>query len=373
MRYQAEYERLYELIADGRERYAGAKTRQVTVWRGESNNDIPLLLYYKPDDSYTGLRFNSKETHFDRDKMLINGMSEALSAVYGGMHAIPSVRANMGCGIIPSLFPGIAPMLFDDKMPWVINHLSKDTIRRLTQKDIKITDEFKMALEHMAYMADKLNGSGAYVFPVDMQGAVDTAHIVYGDDFFYDLYDDPDFIGHLLDLSCAAIELGWRECEKVIPRSDVVAHYNALVMPRDMGGAKLSEDTTTLISDEHIYKYAIPCIKRIADFTGGCYIHYCGKRDTLLDSILSLDNVHGVNFGNPEKHDMEFALKKITLYGKVYYGVVNRHENESWKTYLTRIKNAATDKNGNLRILLQAVANSAEEINEIHSALVTNG
>ena len=368
MRYQAAYERMYEIIAGGRERYAAAEAQQVAVWRGEPLREFPVLLHYKLHDDGSNLRFSTKETHFDKDKMLIAGMGEALSAACGGMQAVPSVRANMGCGIVPSLFPGIVPLLFDDKMPWVKTHLSKDSIKKLSEKDIRITDEFKMALEHMAYMTDKLYGSGAYVFPVDIQGAVDTAHLVYGDDFFYDLYDDPDFIDRLLDLSCIAIELGWRECKKTISPSDVFAHYNALVMPREMGGAKISEDTTTLLSEEHIYKYAVPCIKRIGKYIGGCYIHFCGKRDMLLDTVLDLDDVYGVNLGNPEKYDMEATLNKVASHGKVYYGSCQKEENENWFEYLTRLRNASIDDVGKIHLLLQAEARSIEEMDEIREA-----
>jgi len=116
-------------------------------------------------------------------------------------------------------------------------------------EDLNIGDEFKMGLEHMAYMAEQLEGTGCMVYPMDLQGPFDIAHLVYGDDIFYDLYDDPKFVHHLLDLSCHAIFRGMEECFKVIPNSDeMVAHYNELVMPRSIGGIKTSEDTSTLLS-----------------------------------------------------------------------------------------------------------------------------
>jgi hypothetical protein len=181
--------------------------------------------------------------------MLIAGMISMAASSLGNMQSVPSIRANMGCGIFPSLFPGILPELFDDsRMPWITRHLDKETMKKLSCDDIKLTDEFRLGLEHMAYMAEKIQGTGAYVFPMDLQDAIDVAHLVYGDQFFYDLYDDPDFINHLLDLSCRAIEIGIAECLKIIPGSDrVVAHYNQLAMPRSQGGAKYSEDTSTLL------------------------------------------------------------------------------------------------------------------------------
>jgi hypothetical protein len=82
-------------------------------------------------------------------------------------------------------------------------------------------------------MAEMLDGAGVYVYPMDLHDAVDIARLVYGDGFFYDLYDDPDFVNHLPDLSCRGVEPGITECLKIIPHSDtVVTQYNQLAMPR---------------------------------------------------------------------------------------------------------------------------------------------
>ena len=79
------------------------------------------------DDEYFP-QFNLKEIHYDRQKMFANQFRVMMTAVYGGAHAVPSVRANMGCGIFPTLF-GIKQELFEDKMPWVKQHLSKRGVK----------------------------------------------------------------------------------------------------------------------------------------------------------------------------------------------------------------------------------------------------
>jgi hypothetical protein len=239
-------------------------------------------------------------------------------------------------------------------------------------KDIILTDEFKLGLEHMAYMAEKIQGTGACVYPMDLQDAVDVAHLVYGDNFFYDLYDDPDFINHLLDLSCTAIELGINECLKIIPGSErIVAHYNQLVMPRSGGGIKFSEDTSTLLSPDHIHEITIPSLKRQLDFTGGGYVHFCGYNTHLLDACLCMEKVRGVNFGNPEKYDMEDVLRRLAKAGKVYYGGIPKKEDENLKAYFQRLCRAATDTNGCCRLLLVMNASTPEKRDEIISAWKT--
>jgi hypothetical protein len=302
--------------------------------------------------------------------MLIAGMSAMASSTLGNMQAVPSIRANMGCSIFPSLFPGIVPELFDDqRMPWIIKHLDKETLKNLKPEDLKLTDEFKLGLEHMVYMAEKIQGTGAYVFPLDLQDAIDVAHLVYGDQFFYDLYDDPPFINHLLDLSCRAIEIGITECLKVIPCSDkVVTHYNQVALPRSLGGIKFSEDTSTLLSPEHIDEFTVPSLKRQLEFSGGGYIHFCGRNPHLFDSILSIEKVRGVNFGNPEKYDMEEVLRRVAGAGKVFYGEIPKRKEEDYKTYFSRLCTAATDSSGCCRLLLVMHAYSPENAAEIRSA-----
>ncbi|MCL2479799.1 MAG: hypothetical protein FWF22_09870 [Treponema sp.] len=368
---QAVYEELYDLVKKRANDYPLSAEDQCAVWEGRIPKHQPLLLNCTPPPSSKDWPvFTTREIHFDKDKMLISQMKSMVSVTLGNMQAVPSVRANMGCGIYPSLFPGILPELFDDeRMPWIINHLDKETLKKLKPSDIKLTDEFKLGLEHMVYQAEMIEGTGAYVFPLDLQDAIDIAHLVYGDNFFYDLYDDPPFINHLLDLSCTAIELGVNECLKVIPGSDkIVAHYNQLVIPRSCGGMKFSEDTSTLLGPNLIEEFTIPSLKRQLDFTGGAYVHFCGYNSFLLEACLSTEKVLGVNFGNPEKYDMEDVLRRLAKAGKVYYGRIPMKEDEGYSSFFRRICEAATDSSGCCRLLPVMGASDPEQAEKIRSA-----
>jgi len=363
------YGELHGLISARAGEYQQAADDQIAVWEGRKPANQPLLLNFSINRSSFPV-YTTREIHFDKDKMLISGMVAMARCAGGNMQAVPSIRANMGCSIFPSLFPGILPELFDDqRMPWITKRLDRETLEKMKPGDIKLTDEFKLGLEHMAYMVEKIRGTGAHVFPMDLQDAIDVAHLVYGDQFFYDLYDDPDFINHLLDLSCTAIELGFNECLKIIPGSDkVVTHYNQLAMPRSGGGAKFSEDTSTILSPWHIDEFTIPSLKRQLDFTGGGYVHYCGRNDHLLDAILDLDKVRGVNFGNPDMHNMEEILNRVAAAGKAYYGAIPKKKDEDYDNYFSRLCKAATDKSGCCRLLLVMSTSNPMEAEAIRSA-----
>lgn len=343
-----------EILKQHKGQFDRASELQIALWNGKKPERQPFLLSCsldaEQDKKYP--HFNTKVIHYDSEKMFLNGLREMMTVVNGECEAVPSVRANMGCGIFPTLF-GVKQELFEDKMPWVKQHLPKETLSKMGPEDLKIRDEFKAGLDHMAYMVELLEGTGCMVFPMDLQGAFDTAHIVYGDRIFYDMYDDPGFVHHLLELGCQAIFMGMEECLKVLPESHMkIAHYNSLVMPRSKGGIKISEDTSTLLSKDQIEEFVAPYMKKILEYFGGGYIHYCGKNPHLFETVMNEPLAFGLNFGNPEKHDMQYILKRCAESGKIFYGSINRDENDSLEQHFRRYL-SASEKDAIKLLLLQ--------------------
>ena len=328
-----------------------AITLQCSIWQNERINIPPLALSCPLTEEQNSWLpwYNFKEIHFDSEKMFSNGLRDILCVINGCYGAVPSMRANMGCGIIPSLF-GSQQRLFENIMPWLVDHVKKDDIKDFYDFQITDSEEFSAAMEHMDYITNQLRGNNlagkVFVYPLDLQGPIDTAHLIYGDDIFYDLYDDPEFIHHLLDVSRDAIYFAMDECFKRIDKSgEFVAHYNNLIIPANLGGIKTSEDTTTLLSPAHIDEFAEPHLNKMLDFFGGGYVHYCGKNDHLLDVVFDEPLVRGINFGNPEKQDMTKILKKCCEMGKIYVGRLPVNENENYFDYFTRILEPSYNKN----------------------------
>ena len=336
---------------------------QLSVWRGEKS-EMPALALSCPhteEQREWFVPYNLKEIHFDSEKMFSNGLREALAAVNGNYGSVPSMRANMGCGIVPSLF-GPQQRLFEDIMPWLVDHSSKADIKKMEENhEFKIDSsaEFAAAMGHMEFMTEKLREFGLvgklFVYPLDLQGPVDTAHLVYGDSIFYDFYDEPEFAHHLLALSDRAVYFAMDECFRRIDLSgELVAHYNHLVLPRNAGGVKISEDTTTLLSPELIDGFAKPHLCAMLKHFGGGYVHYCGKNGHLLDVLLDWPEVFGINFGNPEMHDMKKTLERCRMAKKAYVGGINKNEGETLFDYFTRILEPSYDPDtGCFHVILQ--------------------
>lgn len=342
-----------EFVKEQRFDFERAAELQESVWEGGKSPVQPLLLscHLDEDELSDFPIFDLKEIHYDRKKMFADQFRLMMSAVHGGAEAVPSVRANMGCGIFPTLF-GIEQELFEDKMPWVQEHLSKEELAMMGPEDIEIGDEFRTGLDHMEYMAERLEGTGCLVYPMDLQGPFDIAHLVYGDAIFYDLYDDPRFVHHLLELACHAIFVGMDECFKRIRNCNKrIAHYNELVLPRSVGGIKTSEDTATLLSKAHIEEFVVPYLIKVLSHFGGGYVHYCGQNPYLFEAVMNLGEVKGINLGNPEMHDMEYVLRRCADTGKIYYGGIPQKD-EVTEDYFTRYLRAS--KTGDRSVLLMS-------------------
>ncbi|MCL1952571.1 MAG: hypothetical protein FWF60_07060 [Oscillospiraceae bacterium] len=262
--------------------------------------------------------YDMREIHWDSGKMFVSQLKGALGVALSGSDGVPSVRANMGCGLVGGLF-GLEQRVFPDKMPWLLERLSREQILALEPGEFTVTDEYRRAMEHMRYMKDMLRGTGVEVYPVDLQGPVDSAHLLCGDALFYDLYDDPAFVGHLFDLVHAALVRLMEDCLDIIQPEGFVAHYNGLVLPAS-APLKVSEDTSTLLGREHILEHCVPRTKALLGRFGGGYIHYCGRNPHLYEAVTSHIRPLGLNLGNPEKHDMAAVLRDLAGRGMFYYG-----------------------------------------------------
>lgn len=312
---------IFPVLQEQAHRQAANAKRQLAQWKGEKGVCCLLLCVSDPPLAHLLPDFNLKEAYYDSEKMLVSGLKAALSTFFAKGDGVPSVRANMGCGIYATM-ANLTQLVFEDNMPWLHNHASKEQLLAMTPSDITPSEDYLLGLSHMRFMKDALQDTGIFLFPMDLQGAVDTAHLIYGDEFFYDLYDDEEFIDHLFDLSCTAIIKGGRDCLDIIDPADFVPHYNNLVLPRS-APLKISEDTSTLLGAEHIARYSISTDNRILEAFGGGYIHYCGDnphlyRGVVHDCPLSL----GLNFGNPERHDLPKVVRELAEEGRYYYGVI---------------------------------------------------
>jgi uroporphyrinogen-III decarboxylase len=225
--------------------------------------------------------------------------------------------------------------VFEDKMPWIEKHLSKEEIRNLEfPGDVKKCGLVPRAVEYIKYFKEKLDGKVNIYLP-DTQGPFDIAHLIRGEDIFTDVYDDPKFAYHLMELSTKAYIEVTKVLKEAIGEELNSGYHNNMYM--GAGGVRICEDSTTILSPPLAKEFAIPYTKRALEAFGGGYIHYCGNGNHILDFFLDIKELKGINFGNSEMHDYTQVMGKLREKGKFYYGSWYKRADENMQDYFKRV------------------------------------
>jgi hypothetical protein len=318
---------------------AKAKARQKAFWAGEKI-DYPLYFIggtLTPEQE-TIPNPNYQELYNSPELMLCSEIRQACAFANGKSDAVPSIRVNMGCGITMSCL-GLAQETFPDKMPWLKEHMNKEQISRLTPDDIKIQGDFARGLE-IIHFYKEIMGDSIAIFVMDTQGPFDLAHLLMGDDLFLELYDDPAFVHHLMNLM---LELGTktiRWMKDAIGEPCTSCYYDKSIYSENYG-IRICEDTTTLLGDAQIREFAVPYSQKLAQRFGGAFCHYCGRNDLLTMAQLEIPEFKTINFGLiPGKlydHDFYQEMERVEKAVKVYRGWWPVLPDESYHDYLKRM------------------------------------
>lgn len=330
---------LPELYTPDMKRIEAAKTRQAAVWKGERPDQWPILMRAPLTKAQQEIPDpNLKEAFYDADLMLCSQVRSACTSAYSRSDAVPSVRVNFGTGTTLSCL-GLEQEVYPDKMPWLKQHLTKAQISKLAPDDIKVQGTFKRGLDFMRRYKE-IMGDSLPIFCMDTQGPFDLAHLMMGDDFFYELHDDPPFVHHLMNL---CVELGtktheWMKEVSTEPRN-MIYHSNTIYA--ENMGIRICEDTTAIVGPEAINEFAMPYTQRLAQHFGGAWVHYCGRNDNLTDAVCQIPEIRGINFGHipGHEHDHQFEedMQRCFDSKKVYFGWWPRLEGESGAEYLVRL------------------------------------
>ncbi|MBI3990644.1 MAG: hypothetical protein HY350_00695 [Candidatus Omnitrophica bacterium] len=310
------------------------RERQGKIWRNEETDFLPIILSGAAPEMRAYPRYNMREQFYDKKKMLTEHTWGLIAQARGKSDGQLSVRVNFGVGFIPSIF-GLKSIIFEDKMPWVERHLSKDEIIHFEfPDDIRNCGLMPKALEYIAYFREML-GDKARIYLSDTQGPFDIAHLVRGEEIFIDIYDDPVFVHNLMELSTRAYIEATKALKAAIGEELNGGYHGQLYM--EGGGVRICEDATTLLSSSLAKEFAIPYTEMALKPFGGGWIHYCGNGKHILDLFLGLGDVKGINFGNPEMYDYREVMSRIAGNGKFYYGGWPMNKGESVRDYFKRV------------------------------------
>lgn len=304
------------------------KERQSAVAKSESTDYLPLLLHGMgvPErkrycHQETLCRYNHREQFYDKRKMLFERLFDLISLCRGDSDAQLSLPVEMGAGFLPSVL-GLHQGIFEDKDPWLQERLSKKAISQLEPGglgDVSAKGLMPRALEYMAYFKQLLEGK-ALVHVDYTWGPFSLAHLIRGDDVFTDLYDDPPFVHHLMEIATELYVSGSMIVKEAIAEPNEQGYQGGFFMANC--GVWSNEDTAVLLSLAHLEEFVFPYLRKAYAPFGGAVVHFCGRADYLLDSLLDLPEVKGINLGEPEwqKLSYEQIMTMVLDKGKTYYG-----------------------------------------------------
>lgn len=202
---------------------------------------------------------------------------------------IPNINVGLGIALASAYFSN-AEIVFGSETSWthpVIKQWSDLNDLYLSENNF-----WYQMLEHMTKRivsqseGDYVPSSYCYFGPSDM------ANALRGNDLFYDYYDFPENVHHLMDIGTDAIIWLHERLQKITGSvmdgsvmADIWLPGNALY---------LSEDASDLCSREIFNTFNRPYTQKILDHFGSAYIHHHALGKHIHKDIASLNNLNTV-------------------------------------------------------------------------------
>ena len=276
---------------------------------------------------------------------------------------IPTVRPNLGVIFVPTM-GGLEYSLREGQMPWPGAPLGRDAIRAARHVNLAETELMRLAEEFYAIHRERGRDAIA-AYHADTQGIFDIAHLLYGDEIFYELPDEDQaaWVAELLEISLGLYLGASRHLKKLLGQdagSMVHGHGTPQGVYFPHAGVRMCEDTPTLLSPEMIERFILPLMEQAAKPFGGAFVHYCGRHDPLFERLCPLEWVRAIDLGNPEMYDTRWLLEQCAETGTVLFSQVAPEPGEQWEAYVRRVAGLVSET-GARCILRAAVSPQARD------------
>ena len=314
-------------------------------WKGEGPFPIlftePHLAKGKPY-----IRHDLVEQHRDPEKHLEERLLEIEPHLELIDDGIPTVRSDLGTTLLPSGL-GLRIEVQPELHPWLAEHLTPEQYgeinspvapQDLLQNGVLFSKSF-----YELFNQRKDQGLvPAEIFPYvpDTQGIFDLSHLIIGTDFLYLLSDQGDQVLAIQERSFEIFIAATRMFKDLLGEqrgSMVHGHGMPIGVWFPDTGARISEDSATLISDGMIREFCLPFIERAAKSFGRLFMHYCGYHPGFLQMLCQMEEISTLNLGNPEMYDLEELFSLCGRSGTVYFGHLPLLEGEDGESYLERL------------------------------------
>jgi len=270
---------------------------------------IPVAICGSRRENYTP--FPHDEEFKDMDKMLLNQLVSTHQGAFLKDDRVYVVRADYGVAMVPSLF-GVEYYV-DETSTWALSVNDTGMIKKIISNGVPdVTKGLTgMAMETQAYFNDCFRRCGldpyVHVAQCDSQSPIDVACLIWGNDIWYAMVDEPELVHSLLELTTETI-IAFINAQKGI--IDFKNHWYYHVGP----GIRVVDDSSVCLSPEMYNEFVRPYNERvIAAVNGNGHIHYCSHLMQHQHERLHTKGLVSVEIGgeNTSGSVPEYSLAKI--------------------------------------------------------------
>jgi len=221
-----------------------------------------------------------------------------------------AIRNNHGTIQVASLLGGRWEMRGDNP-PWIIPWNSADAVRALLERresvdlDGGVTDRSLATLRFYREQLDRFPAcrKAIQISLPDLQGPFDTAEQLWGSGIMMTLLEQPELVSALLAKIVEATvhaEQLYRPYtyDRLEPLANTQHGYN---IP---GRLLIRNDSSILVSAATYRDVIAPQDAQLLHEVGGGSIHFCGNGEHLIEPMLEIPDLKGLDFGESWKMDM---------------------------------------------------------------------
>ena len=221
-----------------------------------------------------------------------------------------AIRNNHGTIQIASLL-GADWEVPENDFPWIRRFESEDRVRELAPADLPVPLEGGVLAESLAtleFYSRKLAEhppcrEAIQIAMPDLQGPLDTAEQLWGSDIYCALSDDAELFSQVLTQAVDAMlsaEETFRKLtlDRLDPASNTQHGYQIA------GRLLIRNDSAIMLSPSTYGEFIRPHDARVLREVGSGSIHFCGNGQHLIEKMLDIPDLRGLDFGQPELMDV---------------------------------------------------------------------
>lgn len=251
----------------------------------------------------------------DDDLMLLSQLECCNRLLSTPSDMLMSVRPNYGVGILASLF-GAVPFYMDYEKDCLPNVYPLQggisAIHTLLEKpEIDLCAGFGERVfrfaQTMAEIRRKYPKIGRYVFldTPDCQSSMDICELLWGSDYFYALYDEPETVHALLERITVVYKDFMEKWFSIVPQQSPYHVYLGRVV---RGSIFLRDDSAMNLSPELYEEFVFPYDKELLEHFKGGGIHFCGRGEHFIPKMTTTPFLTGIDMSQPHLNNMEEIL-----------------------------------------------------------------